>query len=201
MNIRAYVWPSPGRSTHARIVDTWRWRITRLFVYPALAGIAVIAYLGFTAPDTLHGTTVADSRLAVQTVKDSTGACNWDDEVNRTITELGADPANWHVGSGGSMSGKAGVAHLDSRTVTINPIQPCEHVADTVRHEWMHLQQGLRYGGWDETMTAMGSRERAELAADCGAMLLGADYLPYLDGEPCTPDLLAEARRLIDGAR
>jgi hypothetical protein len=202
---RAYLWPAPGQSTtHARIVDSTRWRVVRLVAYPMLAGIAVFIFVAVTNAGVLHAeyaddgalTAEAPYRPSVAIAHTADGACDWEAEMRNAIHTVGEDPADWFVQSGSGMNARYAVAHLDTDTVTLNAAMPCEVVADTVRHEWVHLQQGRLYGGWEETKTAMGSHERAELAADCGSMLLGSDYLPYVADADCTPELLAEAQRL-----
>jgi hypothetical protein len=50
----AYLWPPPGRSTHGRVADSTRWRITRLVAYPMIAGIVTIIVVGLTTPMALH---------------------------------------------------------------------------------------------------------------------------------------------------
>jgi hypothetical protein len=210
--IRAWLWPSPGRSTHGRIVDSARWRITRVITFPILAGIAVFIFVAVTNPGFLHaeytdGVLTADApyRPSLAITHTPGEACDWDAEMRDTIHAVGEDPGDWFVQSGSGMNARYAVAHLDTDTATLNAAMPCEIVADTVRHEWVHLQQGRLYGSWEETKTAMGSHERAELAADCGSMLLGSVYLPYVAGAggsgSCTPTLLAEAQRLIDSAQ
>jgi hypothetical protein len=206
--IRTWLWPSPCRSTHGRVVDSTRWRVVRLITFPILAGIAVFIFVAVTNADVLHAEYTEGVLTAEAAYRPSVGithtpgeACDWDAEMRDTIHTLGEDPADWFVQSGSGMHARYAVAHLDTDTVTLNAAMPCEVVADTVRHEWVHLQQGHLYGSWEETKAAMGSHERAELAADCGSMLLGSTYLPYVadasGSDSCTPELLAEAQRLV----
>lgn len=127
--------------------------------------------------------------------------CNWRTEYERTIYELGDDPSNWFLLGGEPMRDPKrgiyfGMVFHEDGSAAVNPATPCRLVADVVRHEWMHLQQWRMYGP-DFGAVMLGKR-RLELVADCGSMLLGSKYTPYLQQETCTQRDLRDARRLID---
>lgn len=132
--------------------------------------------------------------------------CDWQAEYDRTIAQLGDDPAHWFRVRGDLMSGYNGRTDLDAGQSYVNPATPCEQVADTVRHEWMHLQQARAHGGAAGAYRAYPG-ERLEIVADCGSWLLGSNYTPYrqkrLDehGVACSARDLADARQLLSGRR
>lgn len=83
----------------------------------------------------------------------------------------------------------------------VNPDVPCDSVASVVRHEWLHLQQVDMYGPGLGALTL--GRDRVEIVADCGSLLLGSTnspYVPELLDEPavgCSEADFADARELI----
>lgn len=124
--------------------------------------------------------------------------CVWDDELQRTLDELGEDPRDWVLVR--ADDGAAGKAYTTGMAA-VDPEIGCEYVASVVYHEWMHLQQ-LRVYGDDFGRTELGT-SRMEIVADCGAWLLGSTYTPYRQellnehGIGCTGVDLADARELI----
>jgi hypothetical protein len=124
--------------------------------------------------------------------------CVWADELQDTLDELGEDPADWRLARSPDYWGKA----FPDGTVVVNPDVPCDSVSSVVRHEWMHLQQ-IRMYGTDLGSMALG-RNRVEIVADCGSMLLGSTNTPYVrdqldaHGVGCTDADLADARELIE---
>ncbi|GAA5111357.1 hypothetical protein [Haloechinothrix salitolerans] len=129
--------------------------------------------------------------------------CDWQREYTGTIAALGADPARFRVSEDTRLYGRV---RFDERLALINPTTPCRFVADTVRHEWMHLQQARAYGDADGVRDRYGTRDHTERVADCGARILGSTTTPYVDADfahtamyvgPCRPTDIREARHLI----
>jgi hypothetical protein len=53
--IRTCLWPTPGKSTHGRIVATRGWRVVRPVAYTLIAGFVTWSVIGVAEPDTLDG--------------------------------------------------------------------------------------------------------------------------------------------------
>lgn len=125
-------------------------------------------------------------------------SCVWDDELTRTLAELGEHPGNWTITD--LDGGYLGRARLDEDRALIDRDTPCDYVSSVVKHEWMHLQQGRKFGGKRAAYAAYGgSADRLELVADCGSMLLGARHTPFVDDQGgCSDADRAAARALID---
>lgn len=121
-------------------------------------------------------------------------ACDWQHEYRSTLTALGENPADWTVEP---LDGPWGLADLDALTAAIDPRVKCDVVSSVVKHEWIHLQQGRVYGA-DGATAFYGTHDRLEMAADCGARILGAVYAPYLTYvSRCPEGLQRNARYLI----
>lgn len=69
----------------------------------------------------------------------------------------------------------------DEGVARINPATPCLLIDETIKHEWMHLQQARVYDGRDGAHERYGGHGGAERVADCGAWLLGSDVTPCID--------------------
>lgn len=127
--------------------------------------------------------------------------CDMREEMVRTVHELGDDLHDWRTSR--ATHGYWGFVPFDQGYARIHPEMPCEHVADTVRHEWLHLQQVRLYGDRDAVYARYGSRPHFERVASCGALLLGSRRLSYLDPEhpmhsgPCSLLDIFEAVKLI----
>jgi hypothetical protein len=121
-------------------------------------------------------------------------ACVWDDEINRTLAELGENGARWELKP---LSNAHGYVDPDRRVAVVDSNAPCAMVSSIVRHEWAHLRQIELYGSWPAAITRAGSMARAEVIADCASKELGSRHTPYVDGKCSTADL-AEAHLLID---
>lgn len=100
--------------------------------------------------------------------------------------------------------GHWGTTSFEARTIAIAPTVPTDKVYDVAVHEWSHLLSTDAYGGdVDTAFAAMRSyfggtgSDGTEVAADCMAVLQGADWTFYT---PCTdPTWRAGAQRLING--
>lgn len=130
-------------------------------------------------------------------------ACDVRAEMERAVATLDHDPGSWQVRDLSYLDIKAsGTVDLATDTAYVSPEARCEVIPSIVNHEWMHLQQGRVHGGWTETAAAYGSGDQAELIADCGSLLLGSQYTPYVDdmtGERgCSIAELTAAQHLID---
>ncbi len=95
-------------------------------------------------------------------------SCDWQETFHATLGMLGEDPDGWRVQR---MDGYAGQVDR-SGVAVVNPDIPCGYVETVVVHEWLHLRQMDRYGSWQATKAAAGSRLDAELVAECGTALL-----------------------------
>jgi hypothetical protein len=124
--------------------------------------------------------------------------CDWDRELLTALAVLGEHPSDWTVTLDTDGPGAAWT-NLEARTVTIRRDQPCRLIASMVNHEHMHLQQSRLYGVTEVRALYTADPLRMEFLADCGSMLLGSTYTPYLAGHhhECTAVELAEVRRLI----
>lgn len=123
-------------------------------------------------------------------------ACDWDTEYHETLAELGEDEAAWRVAP--LVPGRGGQTWMDERRVDIAPTVGCADVSSIIRHELVHLQQVRVYGSHQAVLAYYGSDEQLELAADCGALFLGATYSPYLGASPrCPAGLVRNALFLI----
>ncbi|GAA1231739.1 hypothetical protein GCM10009676_13490 [Prauserella halophila] len=84
--------------------------------------------------------------------------CVWNDELADAIRELVSNPARWSVVPADEIpTNCSGYVEYDNGNVSIDEDQPCDRVADIVRHEWTHAQQVRLLGG------------RVEIVADCGS--------------------------------
>lgn len=123
--------------------------------------------------------------------------CDWNTEYYRTLTELGENETDWRIVP--LDRGRGGQALMDQGRVEIDPAVDCADLPSIVIHEWVHLQQARVYGSQHAAVTHYGSVELLEVAADCGALLLGATYTPYLPYPARCPSagLTRNARFLI----
>jgi hypothetical protein len=125
--------------------------------------------------------------------------------MNTRLDELGRSGYVWTI-EPLEGPGPGAVTDIDAHEVLISPGTPCVWVGDVVAHEWMHVQQGHKYGSNAQVYAAYSAFE-VEMVADCGAMLLGAAVMPYIDqhrsltGDGCSPYELVAAQALIDKAR
>lgn len=106
-------------------------------------------------------------------------SCDWQHEYHRTLTQLGESVSDWRVTQ--LALGRGGQTLMDQAHAEVDPDVACVDVSSIVKHEWVHLQQVRVYGSYPAVMAYYGSIDRMELAADCGARLLGATYTTYLD--------------------
>jgi hypothetical protein len=168
-------------------------RLAALVATVALAAGAIVVLVPQPHTPAAHGRGIASAESA-----EAIEPCVWDDELHRTLDELGEDPADWRLARSPDYWGKV----FPDGTVVVNPDVPCDSVSSVVRHEWMHLQQLDMYGA-DLGSMALG-RNRVEIVADCGSMLLGSTNTPYVrdqldaHGVGCTDADLADARELIE---
>lgn len=169
----------------------------RLLVVLTFSAGLIATIAGLLSPATVEGQAAA-------------APCDWGQEFNRTLGGLGENTADWSVDEIEPFRGRTyiGMTYPETVTARISPELPCRKVADTILHEWVHLQQIRAYGGWwPETHRALGRDDigqwRNEIVAECGAMLLGARD-PYMIAErqeeygvACTDRDLSDARFLI----
>lgn len=176
--------------------------MTRRAVIALLAWAALMAAGIAAATAREHEPPIATTPPTATTAS----ACDWQAEYDGTLAELGEDPRDWVVMSGDSITGASGLAFSRVGMAAVNPDIPCWDVATTVRHEWMHLQEARHYG--EQAEAVLGSRERIELVADCGAMMLAdghtnSSFYPYVRasiqnrGVGCLPADLQVAAALI----
>ncbi len=126
--------------------------------------------------------------------------CDWDAELLAALAARGEHPPNWTITDTAGAGEAGGRADLDELTVRVNRDMPCWTVSSIVNHEWMHLQQARVYGGNDLVVARYGSPDMLEVVADCGSLLLGSTYVPYVERhgrDVCTPHVVAEATALI----
>lgn len=121
--------------------------------------------------------------------------CDWWHEYDTTLAELGESAADWRVAS--LALGRGGQTLMDQRRAEVDPDVWCGDLPSVMTHEWMHLQQVRVYGSYQAAVVYYGGAEGMELAADCGARLLGATYTPYLDAVPDCPDGLRRNARFL----
>lgn len=140
-----------------------------------------------------------------------TESCDWNETYHATLDMLGEDPERgWMVYGGDSMDGYGGRTIPQSGFVLVNPEIPCWYVETVVVHEWLHVRQLDRYGTWDATKRAAGSRLDAEMVAECGTgLVIDRPVTPprsYVEesqrtrGYGCMPWHLLEAASLIADA-
>ncbi len=109
----------------------------------------------------------------------------------------GEDPPDWTITPDADGPGAAWV-DLETRTATVSRVVPCRHVRGVVTHEWLHLLQSRVYGAAVAVAEYRAHPDEMELVADCGALLLGSGYTPYVRRRGgCGAAELAEAVRLI----
>jgi hypothetical protein len=129
-------------------------------------------------------------------------ACDPAAVMNHRLDEIGRSGYAWTIES---LEGYRGLADVDAHRVTISPTARCDLMPSVVNHEWMHVQQGHKYGSSERVFQAVGEFE-VEMVADCGSMLLGSTVTPYITqhrretGDGCSEYELAAARSLIDNA-
>lgn len=162
---------------------------TRLLTRSVMAAGALLAALGLITP--------AQAQAPAP-------ACHYGTELTRTVAELGDTVDSFHVT--GFTNGYYGFVRFSEGYARLHPGMPCTSVADTVRHEWMHLQQVRHHGDRDAVYAHYGERKHFERVAACGQILLGSDDASYLDPEhplysgPCTDADIDEAWTLIHHA-
>jgi len=123
--------------------------------------------------------------------------CDWNREYHSTLAGLGENEAAWQITP--LPVGRGGQALMDQGRAEIDPAVDCVDLSSLVTHEWVHLQQARVYGSQQAATEFYGDAERLEVAADCGAWLLGAAYTPYLPYPARCPSvgLTRNARFLI----
>lgn len=194
-----------------------RWQTRRLVLWPTLR-LLVLLYLVVGAVLLIAScATPATSEPAydgppepyrsVLEAKDA-APCVWDNELRNTIAAIGADPDLFVVTA--EHVDAYGVVLFDEGIARIDPTTPCRFVADTVRHEWLHVLQAQRYGDKAGVYERYGDKATFEKVAECGARMLGSATTPRIDDDyadtplyvgPCTDADMGEARELIGGAR
>lgn len=124
--------------------------------------------------------------------------CDWNREFHVTLAGLGENETDWQVTQ--LPAGRGGQALMDQRRAEIDPDVDCVDLSSLVTHEWVHLQQARLYGSQQAATEFYGGSEWLEVAADCGAWLLGATYTPYLPYPARCPSagLTRNARFLIE---
>ncbi|EHR62612.1 hypothetical protein SaccyDRAFT_3785 [Saccharomonospora cyanea NA-134] len=133
--------------------------------------------------------------------------CDWDQTYHATLAMLGEDWRDWVVWGGSNMDGYSGRVDPATGVPMIHPDIPCSYVETVVVHEWLHLRQLDRYGSWEATQQASGTRLDAEMVAECGTELIVADPVisrrSYVEesertrGYGCTSWHVLEAASLI----
>jgi hypothetical protein len=123
--------------------------------------------------------------------------------MNHRLDELDRSGYAWTIEA---LEGYRGLADIDARRVTISPKVGCDLMPAVVNHEWMHVQQGHKWGSSERLFQAVGEFE-VEMVADCGSMLLGSTVTPYITSHRqetgdrgCSEYELDVARELIDKA-
>jgi hypothetical protein len=102
--------------------------------------------------------------------------------------------ATWRMGSGGPW----GLTDLYTGVVTISTSVPANRMYDVVAHEWGHVLSMSDYGF--DVRTAAGALDAAfggnglELAADCMARVLGAQWTNYT---ACTSSVWRTAAQVL----
>lgn len=123
-------------------------------------------------------------------------SCDWAQEYTRTLAELHEDTALWTVADLGA-GNFWGLTSIDTGRVTVSTWTPCARVADVVHHEHMHVQQHRMFGTDHFAALVLGA-DRIEITADCGSLLLGSRYTPYVQlAGGCSARDLRDARQLI----
>jgi hypothetical protein len=129
-------------------------------------------------------------------------ACDPAAVMNHRLDELGRSGYAWTIEP---LEGYRGLADIDAHRVKISPKVGCDLMPSVVNHEWMHVQQGHKWGSSERLYQAVGEFE-VEMVADCGSMLLGSTVTPYITqhrreaGSGCSRYELDVARELIDKA-
>lgn len=162
-------------------------------IIAAVAVMTAVLIVSFLAQTDARATLQPAARPSV---------CVWQDQIEQALAERGEDPQDWTVTD--LPDGQWGVVDLDEQWAYVDRHVPCHLVASVVRHEWMHLQQARKLGGTDATYGAYDwDAGRLELVADCGALLLGSTYTPYVaqhekaTGVGCSASYAAAAQALI----
>jgi hypothetical protein len=132
-------------------------------------------------------------------------ASSWSADLDAAVHRIPAyhdGDARWVVSSS---YGSWGTADWYRGVVYISPRVPRPRLYDVAVHEWSHLLSVRPYADVDEAVRAMNSYfggsglVGAERAADCMALLQGAQWTHYT---PCAdPSWRAGAARLLKGAR
>jgi hypothetical protein len=123
--------------------------------------------------------------------------------MTHRLDELGRGGYDWSIAGAPLESGNRAVTDLDEHLVIVSPIVTCAEMPSVVNHEWMHVQQGWKYGSSGRVYGAYGAFEVA-MVADCGSMLLGSTLTPYVTrhrqetGVGCSDYEMAAARSLIE---
>lgn len=114
----------------------------------------------------------------------------WDVVYARMAAQL---PARWTIADRGSW----GAVSLNTGTVYIARRTPVQHLADVMRHEWIHVQQWRVYGS--AARAALAPFGGIEVMADCGAIQLGARWTNYT--RSCTAEQNRAAAAIRRGVK
>ncbi|MEV6646070.1 hypothetical protein [Amycolatopsis sp. NPDC051371] len=104
-------------------------------------------------------------------------SCDRGTLVDARLAELGRFGVEWRVGP--TRPDAWGVT-LPDEGVTVSEVVPCKPalILSIVNHEWMHTQQMRAYP--DRRLRSRVYGRYVETVADCGSLLLGSRYTPYL---------------------
>jgi len=127
--------------------------------------------------------------------------------MNHRLDELGRSGYAWEIQPDPiDNEHHAGYTYFDPPLVVVSGKVTCEQMPTVVNHEWMHVQQARAFPG--QVVLAYGGMDEVEIIADCGSMLLGSAYTPYLTqrrqqtgDHGCTADENWSARELINHPR
>jgi hypothetical protein len=125
-----------------------------------------------------------------------TPSCDLAEAMNARLDQLGRGGYGWSV-EPAPINDANGSAYTNwgTQRVVLSSKLPCSLVDTAVDHELIHVWQGNKF---PDVIGAYGDMS-VERVADCGAMLLGATWTPYIDadGRGCDAAELIEARSLV----
>lgn len=116
----------------------------------------------------------------------------WDEIFQVEAARL---PGKWVVEDRGAW----GATSLETGTVYISPRAPQRYLIAIMLHESMHVRQGQLYGGIYAARDGLAKYGGIEINADCGALILGANWTNYT--QSCTPQQRAAAQSILKGIR
>lgn len=105
-------------------------------------------------------------------------------------------PGNWSIKDAGAW----GATQMDSsELVFIARRTPARYLVAVMEHESMHVRQMRVYGGnYNAAVTGLAPYGGIEVNADCGALLMGANYTNYVKGR-CTTQQTQAANAIMEG--